>query len=263
MIIRDFILIILSIYLIGSCNYKDTNLEIRDFYAEGSVDSNHLENGMWRFYGLKNHELCQEGNFSNGIRVGFWRYYTPVRDSIYWIQYYSKDSLIETNIPNYMTIDSDEGDFVAFQHKDTSRLLLLKIGIAERSNFEVNEYNDKMLEEVKGNSIIVYERSYSEINTTCSRKYHFNKFTGKDKKNRNYILLTINSFLDKNLLVEVTVRCAKNDIRLGEETFFSVMSNMFIKGERFFDSNISCEILKNKVISSSRNFSLGCNRPKN
>jgi hypothetical protein len=90
---------------------------------------------------------------------------------------------------------------------------------------------------------------------------HFNKFTGIDKENRNYTLLTINSVLSDSLLIEVTVRCKTDNIHLGEETFFSVMSNLFIKGNRFFDGNIDCEIIRNKVVRSNRSFSFSCNRP--
>lgn len=260
---RNFFLIFLgSLCLIGSCNKTEDKLEVRDYYAEGTADSNHLEKGLWKFYGLQKHELCQEGFFLNGVRVGLWNYYFPFRDSVIWAQYYSKDSLIRTNIPVYLKTDTDESNFVAFTHKDTSKFLLLKIAIAQNTVFNVADYNLAMLKEVKSNSLKVSSNSYIPVNTTCNRVYHFNKFTGIDKENRNYTLLTINSVLSDSLLIEVTVRCKTDNIHIGEETFFSVMSNLFIKGNRFFDGNIDCEIIRNKVVQNNRSFSFSCNRPK-
>ncbi|MBN8668833.1 MAG: hypothetical protein J0M30_15155 [Chitinophagales bacterium] len=237
----------------------ENKLEIRDYYAEGTADSNHLEKGLWKFYGLENHNLCQEGFFLNGVRVGLWKYYFPFKDSIFWVQYYSKDSSIRTNVPVYLSTDTDEGKFVAFAHDDTSKLLLLKIGIAENIDFDLAEYHKAMLQEVKNNSLKVNSNSCALVNTTCDRVYHYNKFTGIDKNSMNYTLLTINSVLSDSLLIEVTVRYRSDNIHLGEETFFSVMSNLFIKGNRFFDENIDCEIIRNKVVRRKRSFLFGCN----
>lgn len=237
-------------------------MEVRDYYAEGTADSIHLEKGIWKFYGLEKHELCQEGNFLNGVRVGSWKYYFPFKDSIVWVQYFNKDSLIRTNIPSYLKTDTDEGNFVAFTHKDTSKLLVLKIAIAQEAVFDVTNYNKAMLQEVKSNSLKVKSSVYVPVNTTCNQVYHFNKFTGIDREKRDYTLLTINSVLNDSFLVEITVRCKTDNIYLGEEIFFSVMSNLFIKGNRFFDGNIDCEIIRNKIVRSNRSFSFSCNRPQ-
>jgi hypothetical protein len=258
---RNFIFKFSLIFcLIWACNKNSKNkLEIRDYYAEGTVDSNHLEKGIWKFYGLENHNLCQEGVFLNGLRVGIWKYYSPFRDSIFWIQYLNKDTLIKTNIPSFLTIDTDESGFVAFKYKDASRLLLLKVAVAQNDNFDVSSYRKIMLQEVSNNSAKVKENSYAQINTTCNRTYHFNKFSGIDKDNKHYILLTINGILN-GFLIELTVRCDTNSVITGEEVFFSVLSNLFIRETRFFDSNIDCEIIRNKVIRNNQTFSFGCNR---
>lgn len=255
----SFILFFLSFCIVVSCNKTENKLEIRDYYAEGTADSNHLENGLWKFYGVERNDLCQEGFFLNGIRVGLWKYYFPFKDSIVWVQYYSKDSSIRTNIPIYLSTDTDEGNFVAFTHDDASKLLLLKIGIAENKAFDVVDYHKAILQEVENNSLKVNSNSYALVNTTCNRVYHYSKFTGIDKNSRNYSLLTINSVLRDSLLIEVTVRCKSDNLHLGEEIFFSVMSNLFIKGNRFFDENIDCEIIRDKVIRNKRSFLFGCN----
>src|SRR5574343_1247220 len=252
-------LILLCFCLIGSCDKTENKLEIRDYYAEGTADSNHLEKGLWKFYGLEKHNLCQEGYFLNGVRDGLWKYYFPFKDSIDWVQYYSKDSVIRTNIPVYLNTDTDEGKFIGFSHKDTTKFLLLKIAVAENAVYDVAEYNKAIFKEVKINSLKVSSNNYVTVNTTCNQVYHFNKFTGIDKENRNYTLLTINSGLSDSLLVEVTVRCKTDYILFGEETFYSIVNNLFIKGKRFFDGNIDCEIIRNKVVRSSRNFSFSCN----
>lgn len=246
--------------LFGSCsNESSGKLEIRDYYAEGTADSNHLEKGVWKFYSLEKHKLCQEGGFFNGVRKGMWNYYFPFRDSIFWLPFFSKDSLIKTNIPSFLSVDVEEDSFIAFKDRNTSKLLLLKIGVASDTGFNSNTYNKVMLQEVINNSLKVKTHNYSEINTTCNRKYNFNKFSGIDKENRNYTLFTINSVLN-NLLIEVTVRCNTEYLHIGEETFFSVISNLFIGRSRFFDENIDCEIIRNKIVSSKRTFSFGCNR---
>lgn len=251
----------MSFCLVGSCKNTEDKLEIRDYYAEGIADSNHLEKGKWKFYGLEKHNLCQEGNFLNGVRVGTWKYYFPFNDSIVWVPYYSKDSSIRTNIPTYLITDTDEGNFIAFKDKDTSKLLLLKIAFAKDMNFNVASYNSAILQEVKSNSLEVRSNSYTTVNTTCNQVYHFNKLSGIDKENRNYTLLTINRVSEDSLMIEVTVRYSTDNKYLGEEIFFSVMTNLFIGRSRFFDENIDCEIIRNKVIRSNRSFSFSCNRP--
>jgi hypothetical protein len=245
--------------LIGSCLITtDRKLEIRDFYVEGVADSNHLEKGLWKFYDLEKQNLIQEGDFSNGVRIGMWNYYFPISDSIFWSLCYNKDSLIKTNIPSFLFVDFEEENFIAFRHKDSAKLLLLKIAVGNGSNFNSDMYNNIMRKEIIDNSLKVNTSNYSQIQTTCGRFFNFNKFSGIDKENRSYKLLTINSIL-KNLLIEVTVRCNSEYYDFGEEVFFSVMSNLFIGGNRFFDGNIDCEIIHNKLVRNKRTFSFGCN----
>jgi hypothetical protein len=257
---NSFVLLYVIICLVSSCtNGNDSKLEIREYYAEGVIDSNRLEKGAWKFYDSEKHDLCQEGQFVNGVRTGMWNYYSPFKSSLFWSPYYSTDSLFKTNIPDFFAIDTEDSNFIAFKHKDTSKLILLKIGVGFYANFNNDTYNKAMLQEVTENSLQVNDRAFTEIKTTCSKKYNFNKFSGIDKEHRNYTLLTINN-ISNNFLAEIVVRFDTTYRNIGEETFFSVMSNLFIGGNRFFDGNIDCEIIHNKVIKDKRTFSFGCNR---
>ena len=256
------LIFICTVYLIGSCNDTIENkLEFRDYYAEGTADTNHLEKGVWKFFGLENHELCQLGSFTLGLRDGMWQYYFPIRDSIYWIPFNNNKLALRTNIPNFLILDFEDKGFISFKHQDTAKFLLLKIAYAKNVNFNPEDYNKLIRGEVIINSIQVKSDEYSLINTTCNKSYHFNRFKGVDTLHRPYELLTINTIIDSNL-VEVTLRTEINNLNVGENVFYSVVTNLFIANSRFFDTNIDCEILLNKVVKRKRSFSFGCNKTR-
>jgi hypothetical protein len=256
-----FILFIL-VYLIGSCrDASEGVLEFKDYYAEGTADTNHLEKGVWKFFNLDNHDLCEIGNFTFGLRDGLWQYYIPVRDSIFWSPFNNVNSTVRTNLPIFLISDYEDSNFVSFKHQDTSILLLLKIAYAKNVNFNPDNYNELIRREVAANSIKVNSEKYSLIKTTCNTTYNINRFNGVDTLHRNYELLTINGIIDSKL-VEVTLRVGVQNIELGEIIFHSVVSNLFIDNSRFFDSNIDCEILRNKIVKRKKSISFGCNNPQ-
>lgn len=235
-------------------------LEFKKYSADGIADSNHLEKGNWKFYTVDNHTLCQDGEFTQGLRKGYWNYYFPKKDSIFWVPYVSNKSLIRTNIPVFLSPYYEDDGFIAFKQKDTAKLLLLKIGFAKSINFNPENYNILVKKEVESNSVKVNSNQYGIVKTTCNSLYYFNKFEGIDLKQKSYVLYTINTILDSDL-VEITLRTSSDGLDIGETIFYSVVSNLFVKNRRFLDPYIDCNIIGNRVTKTNWSLSFGCNRP--
>jgi hypothetical protein len=119
--------IILIILLFSSCKYRSNIQTGNQFYNKGEYDINGMETGIWKYFNSDG-KLIEEGRFEDGLRLGKWKYYEPVYDSITWKSYSSNSSSIITNVPTFLILKEQDSQIVKFASADSLKLFNLVIG---------------------------------------------------------------------------------------------------------------------------------------
>lgn len=231
-----------------SCTNRDTLSFENSFVTKGKYDEKGFEVGKWQvFYKVDNH-LIEEGNFTNGVRTGRWRYYTQPADSITWDAFSDASGKIRTNVPNFLKLVEDNEDLIKFSNSDSNRVFNLAIGKGYTTDTTSLEAYKKMIySDLSSRAVIILDSATNYIETSEGNKYLFSFVSGGiEQPKQEFILLNIAGKVGERL-IEVSLRCDKQYDSKARKIFFSILPNLFIGSRRFISSQDYITIIRKAI----------------
>jgi hypothetical protein len=223
--------------LMNSCdNHSSDGVDDNKFKSVGSYDGN-LETGLWKMAD-QNNRIIEEGYFDSGVRVARWQYYWPNHYSVVWNEFRSVTGKLRTNIPSFFTVWNNYDSLAFFKYYDTTKIFNLVIAITPESTFSTDsEYEKQLFTDIRNRKITVVDTVSEAFATTSGFRYLFHKMTGNLPDSRNITIFNLVQFDSNKRTSEVSLRCEKEFLDVGQMAFYSILPNLFINSERFMDKN--------------------------
>lgn len=206
----------------------------RQIISEGEFDVDSLEEGPWKFLDREENRVVSEGNFSQGVRTGVWKYYGSTIDSIYWTSYSNRNGTIRTNVPIQLKNVEDSDSSVRFINEDSIRLFNFTVGkgyIADTTT--ARTYKKLLYEDLTSRKVAIVDSSSDFISTNAGRNYLYTQILGKETNNTGFVMFGLFGRDEKGQSVEIFLRCKEEYKAFGQRVFFSVFPNLFIDSKRF------------------------------
>ena len=216
-----------------SCINKEHISFENNFVSKGGYDNKGLEVGKWQVFNKSDNRLIEEGNFSDGLRIGEWHYNIQTSDTIVWTPFNSKSGTIKTNIPNFLKLVEENENLIRFNYMDSDRLFNLVIGknyINDSTSLE--KYQNLIYTDLSNRRIHVIDSATNYIETSQGKKYLFSFIDGSSLQSEDFILLNIAGQVNGEF-IEISLRCDKKYNSKARKVFFSVLPNLFLNSHRF------------------------------
>lgn len=237
---RIYVLYFLSLFcLIFFCNSCNAKKELKngEFIVKktGNYNSNNLEEGQWIYRNTINDSIIEQGMFSNGIRIGKWKYYKPVVDSITWKIFQTREQSIKTNIPAFFIIVNNSDSLITFTDNLSFNNLSLVISSRYSSDsFNMDTYRKNVYEDLISFNIHFIDSVYRFITTKTGASYIYNYIVASLPGNKDFFyLFNIAHKTNSGKLIEVTVRSVSKYKDKGRKIFFSVIPSLFIDSAKY------------------------------
>ncbi len=204
-----------------------------EIYKTVGCTVNSLEEGLWKVYD-SNQKLSETGKYENGIRIGIWQYgATNPKQTINWLKYENDKIGIKTNIPTGLEIIEDTSNFIKFSNKDSSNLFYLAFIIHSLAEeyIKPSEYYKVGESEIQEQGL-KYQENRTRLDLRNDTLY-FNSYHIEDGK-KGLSVLNIYKKVNDHLL-EVVCRYNDPSELEAKRVFFSVISNLFFKKNRFMN----------------------------
>jgi hypothetical protein len=238
------ILFLFILIILVSCNRdKIESVFNKTYYINGNLDQNNIETGKWEFIDKETRKVSQSGFYKNGVRSGKW-FHKELKDSLLWREIFLFDTLMRTNLPDFLKKSFSEEKFDSYDMIDTSKLLRAKFGFENNVLFDVNDYKKIIYEEVRNKGSLLLDTLNLTYSTTCGTKINYYYLKTQNKKNKIVYFYVLNGFVDE-LLYEISIQSDEENHFPGKILVDTISKHLFIGNERIIDDYYDCQLLLN------------------
>jgi hypothetical protein len=215
------------------CSNKIFHFYDEKYEAKGCL-YNGIENGEWSITDGKS-QILEKGIYDSGIRIGKWFYPQNKSDSIVeWKKFFSARTRLLFNIPILLQKVEEDSNSIKFSNNDSSGLFNLVVATngLKASNRDIEEYYKQGQEEIEANGWH-FTVNRSTIKTS-KKNYYLNDYTIITPSG-SFKLLNIYTEMSEKGFSEISCRYNENVSASARIIFFSLITNLFYKEERFMN----------------------------